>query len=107
MATLWFIITTLIGGLVIGLLGKAAAPGGRDDIKFLPLWIVGIVGMLLGSFLYWGVAGSNNGPFDGHEATWDNATNGIDWIRHLWQIVTTAILVVAATALLPRLTKKG
>jgi hypothetical protein len=37
MATIWFVITTLIGGLVIGLLGKIAAPGGKDDIKFLQI----------------------------------------------------------------------
>ena len=56
---------------VIGLIGKAVAPG--DRTKF-PLWLTvlcGVVGMLVGSFVYWGLFGSNNKPFDGHEATWD------------------------------------
>ncbi|UDY24564.1 GlsB/YeaQ/YmgE family stress response membrane protein [Nocardioides sp. Kera G14] len=106
MDVVWFIITTLIGGLIIGMLGKFVAPGGRDNISFLTMWVVGIIGMLVGSFLYWGVAGSNNKPFDGHEATWDNATNGIDWIRHLWQIVVTAVLVAIASAVLGRNTRR-
>ncbi len=105
MAVIWFIITTLVGGLIIGLLGKFAAPGGKDNIKFVPMWVVGIIGMLVGSFLYFGLFGHDN-HFDGHDATWDNATNGIDWLRHLWQIVVTAVLVAAATTVLPRFTKK-
>jgi uncharacterized membrane protein YeaQ/YmgE (transglycosylase-associated protein family) len=98
---LWTIIVTLVGGLVIGLLGKAAAPGDRDNI---PLWLTvvcGIVGMLVGSLVYWVLFGSDN-RFDGHKATWDNATNGIDWWRHLWQIAVAAVAVMAAAALTGR-----
>ena len=40
---LWTILTTLIGGTVIGLLGKAVAPGDRDNV---PLWLVIICGMV-------------------------------------------------------------
>jgi uncharacterized membrane protein YeaQ/YmgE (transglycosylase-associated protein family) len=93
---LWTIIVTLVGGLIIGLLGKWVAPGDRDNI---PLWLTvvcGVVGMLVGSWLYWGLFGSNNGNFDGHEATMTNATNGIDWLRHLWQIGVAALAVMAA-----------
>lgn len=93
---LWTIIVTLVGGLVIGLLGKAVAPGDRDNI---PLWlttICGIVGMIVGSLVYWGLFGHNNGNFDGHAAKWDNATNGVDWIRHIWQIAVAALAVMAA-----------
>jgi uncharacterized membrane protein YeaQ/YmgE (transglycosylase-associated protein family) len=93
------IIVTLIGGTIIGLLGKFVAPGNRDNI---PLWltiICGIGGMLIGSYLYWVLFGENNRNFDGHEATWDNSTNGVDWWRHLWQVIVAAVLVVvAATA---------
>ncbi len=106
MGVIWFIITTLVGGAIIGWLGKLVAPGDKDDIKFVPMVVVGVVGMLIGSFLYWGIAGHNNGPFDGHEATWDNATNGIDWWRHIWQIVVTAVLVAASTTVLPKFAKK-
>lgn len=99
---LWTIIVTLVGGTVIGLLGKAVAPG--DRTKF-PLWLTvlcGIVGMIVGSFVYWGLFGHNNGPFDGHEAKWDNATNGIDWLRHLWQIGVAAVAVIVAAMLTGR-----
>ena len=44
----------------------------------------------------------SNGSFDGHEATWDNATNGIDWIRHLWQVVVAAVAVIVAAAVTGR-----
>ena len=84
--------------LVFGLLGKAVAPGDRDHI---PLWLTvvcGIGGMLLGSLVYWWLFGSNNGSFDGHAAKWDNATNGIDWWRHAWQVAVAAVLVMFAAA---------
>lgn len=99
---LWTIIVTIVGGTVIGLLGKAVAPG--DRTKF-PLWLTiacGVVGMLVGSFVYWGLFGSNNGNFDGHEATWDNTTNGIDWLRHAWQIGVAAVAVIVAASLTGR-----
>ena len=99
---LWTIIVTIVGGTVIGLIGKAFAPG--DRTKF-PLWLTmacGIVGMLVGSLLYWILVGHNNGSFDGHKATWDNATNGIDWMRHLWQIVVAAVAVIVASVMTGR-----
>lgn len=99
---MWTIIVTLVGGLIIGLLGKWVAPGDRDRI---PLWLTvlcGIVGMYVGSLVYWGLFGSNNGSFDGHKATMNNATNGVDWIRHVWQIGVAALAVMAAAALTGR-----
>jgi uncharacterized membrane protein YeaQ/YmgE (transglycosylase-associated protein family) len=81
------ILMALIGGTVIGLLGKAAAPGNRDRI---PLWltvICGIGGVLLGTWLYVDVAGFN--------AT----TSGVDWWRHTWQVAAAAVLVVIAAGL--------
>ena len=59
--------------------------------------ICGIVGMIAGSFIYWGLFGHNNGNFDGHKATWDNATNNVDVMRHLWQIGVAALAVMAAS----------
>ncbi|MBM0127870.1 GlsB/YeaQ/YmgE family stress response membrane protein [Pimelobacter simplex] len=102
---LWTIIVTIVGGAIIGVIGKAVAPGDRTKFPFWLTVLCGIVGMLVGSFLYWGIAGNNNGPFDGHEATWDNATNGIDWIRHVWQVVVAAVAVIVAAALTGR--RKG
>ncbi len=107
MDVIGFILVTLIGGLILGLLGKWVAPGDKDNI---PLWLTvvcGVVGMLVGSFLYWFIFGQNNAAFDGHEATWDNATNGIDWWRHVWQVVVAAVAVVAASTITGRNTTKG
>ncbi|GAA3534016.1 GlsB/YeaQ/YmgE family stress response membrane protein [Nocardioides daeguensis] len=99
---LWTIIVTIVGGAIIGVIGKAVAPGDRTKFPFWLTVLCGIVGMLLGSFLYWGIAGNDNGRFDGHAATWDNATNGIDWMRHLWQVVVAAVAVIVAAALTGR-----
>ena len=57
---IWTIIVTLVGGLIIGLLGKLVAPGDRDHI---PLWLTvlcGIGGMLLGSLVYYALFGVND-----------------------------------------------
>ncbi len=99
---LWTIIVTIIGGTIIGLIGKAVAPGDRTKFPLSLTIVCGVVGMLVGSFLYWGIAGHNNANFDGHPATWDNATNGIDWMRHLWQIVIAAVAVIVAASLTGR-----
>ncbi|PWN04785.1 hypothetical protein DJ010_04005 [Nocardioides silvaticus] len=96
MDVLWLIIVTVIGGAIIGTLGKMVAPGDRDKIPFWLTVVCGIVGMLVGSYLYWWLFGHNNGSFDGHEATPTNATNGIDWLRHLWQVAAAAVTVMVA-----------
>jgi uncharacterized membrane protein YeaQ/YmgE (transglycosylase-associated protein family) len=102
MDVIWLIITTLVGGTIIGLLGKWVAPGDRDKIPFWLTVLCGIVGMLVGSYLYWVLFGDNNPRFDGHKAEPDNATNGIDWIRHLWQVATAAVAVMVAAVVTGR-----
>lgn len=90
---LWTIIVTLVAGTIIGLLGKAVAPGDRDNI---PLWLTvlcGIGGCLLGSYLYAAVYDCTD---------MDNCTNGVDWWRHAWQIGVAAILVVLAATVTGR-----
>jgi uncharacterized membrane protein YeaQ/YmgE (transglycosylase-associated protein family) len=89
------ILVTLIGGTIIGLLGKLIAPGDRDNIPFWLTVVCGIIGMLVGSYLYFVLFGENN-TVDGKPATWDNTTEGIDWLRHLWQVVVAALAVMAA-----------
>jgi len=83
------ILWALIGGTIVGFLGKWFAPGKRD----IPLWLTilcGIGGVLVGNFLYVDV-------FNFRENTF-----GLDWWRHIWQIVVAAVLVVTAAALLGR-----
>ena len=90
---IWTIIVTLVGGTIIGLLGKLVAPGSRDSI---PLWLTivcGIGGMLIGSYLYAGLYDC---------ADMNNCTNGVDWWRHLWQVGVAAILVMVAATLTGR-----
>jgi uncharacterized membrane protein YeaQ/YmgE (transglycosylase-associated protein family) len=87
------ILTALIAGTVIGILGKFLAPGGRDNI---PLWLTvvcGVGGVFIGSYVYAAI-------FDC--ADMNNCTNGVDWWRHLWQIVVAAVLVVIAAGVTGR-----
>jgi uncharacterized membrane protein YeaQ/YmgE (transglycosylase-associated protein family) len=84
------LLLLLIGGIIIGLLGKFLAPGSRDNI---PLWLTivcGIVGILLGNWLYVDVFGGKC------------ATSGVDWLRHIVQIITAAVLVVIAAGVTGR-----
>jgi len=76
------ILWALVGGTIIGLLGKMAAPGDKSHV---PLWLTvvcGIGGIVVGNFLYTLFFAAN--------------TPGFDWWRHAWQIVAAAILVSVA-----------
>ncbi|HEY9562827.1 MAG TPA: hypothetical protein VIR30_03560 [Nocardioides sp.] len=82
------ILWVLLGGAVVGLLGKFIAPGDRDNI---PLWLTvlcGIGGMLIGNWAYGQV--------------FDPETARIDWWRHTWQVATAAILVMLAAGITGR-----
>jgi uncharacterized membrane protein YeaQ/YmgE (transglycosylase-associated protein family) len=78
------VLWALIGGTVIGFLGKTFAPGKRDIALWLTI-LIGIGGVLLGNWLYVDV-------FDFQENT-----ARIDWWRHTWQVAAAAILVVLVT----------
>ena len=54
---LWTIIVTLVGGIIIGSLGKLLAPGHRDNIPFWLTVVCGVVGMLVGSWVYYAIFG--------------------------------------------------
>ncbi|RJS46662.1 GlsB/YeaQ/YmgE family stress response membrane protein [Nocardioides cavernaquae] len=84
------ILVALIGGTIIGILGKVVAPGGRDQI---PLWLTilcGIGGIVAGTYLWTEVFG---GQAD---------AEGFDFFRHLTQIVVAAVLVVIAAGITGR-----
>lgn len=84
------VLWTLVGGVVIGLLGKLVAPGDRDNV---PLWATvacGVAGILIGSWLY-------VGPFNGAAET-----PGVDWLRHVLQVGVAAVAVMIAAAVLGR-----
>ncbi|TSB19821.1 GlsB/YeaQ/YmgE family stress response membrane protein [Streptomyces sp. NBC_01525] len=69
----------LIVGLILGLIAKAIIPGKQH----IPLWltvICGLIGSVLGN---WAATGLGV-----------NETRGIDWIRHLLQLIGAIILVV-------------
>lgn len=74
MGWLWAIIV----GLVLGLLAKAIIPGKQH----IPLWLTVILGMI------GGIAGNAIARAAGVEAT-----AGIDWWRHIFQLVAALILV--------------
>lgn len=84
------ILFALIGGTIIGILGKWLAPGGRDNI---PLWLTvlcGVGGIFAGTWIWTEV-------FNGQE----NA-DGFDFFRHLTQVVVAAFLVVIAAGVTGR-----
>ncbi|MEU2912423.1 GlsB/YeaQ/YmgE family stress response membrane protein [Streptomyces massasporeus] len=74
MGWLWAIIV----GLVLGLIAKAIIPGKQH----LPLWLTVILGMI------GGIAGNAIARAAGVDAT-----SGIDWWRHVFQLVMAIILV--------------
>jgi uncharacterized membrane protein YeaQ/YmgE (transglycosylase-associated protein family) len=84
------ILFLLIGGIVIGILGKWVAPGDRDKIPFWLTIVCGIVGIFLGNWLYVDVLGGKC------------ATSGVDWLRHIVQVIAAAIVVMVAATVTGR-----
>ena len=72
------IIGTIIFGAVIGILARLVLPG-RQNIGALMTVVLGIIGALIGYWI-WGMIGNGN-------------TSGIDWIRWIISIIAAAILV--------------
>jgi uncharacterized membrane protein YeaQ/YmgE (transglycosylase-associated protein family) len=74
MSWLWAIIV----GLVLGLIARAILPGKQQ----IPLWLTAVFG-ILGSVLgNWAATGLGV-----------NDTKGIDWIRHLLQLIGAVVVV--------------
>src|SRR4029450_3176071 len=91
------IILLIIGGAIIGLLGKFVAPGDKDNI---PIWLpvlCGIGGGVLGSVTHSPVWGSR-----ARAAVGGNGSGGVAWVRWLVAIITAAVLVVIASTVTGR-----
>jgi uncharacterized membrane protein YeaQ/YmgE (transglycosylase-associated protein family) len=86
--TITGIITAILVGIVIGVLGRLVVPG-RQNISVIVTILVGIVAAFLGTAL----ARALGLP---------TATNGIDWIELLVQVVVAAIGVAFVSALMGR-----
>jgi uncharacterized membrane protein YeaQ/YmgE (transglycosylase-associated protein family) len=82
------IISAIVVGLILGLLGRLVVPGKQN----IPLWltiIVGIVAAFIGGFIASALG-------------YGNANGGIPWILIIIQIVVAAILVVLTANLYGR-----
>ncbi|MDL5200745.1 GlsB/YeaQ/YmgE family stress response membrane protein [Streptomyces sp. ALI-76-A] len=74
MGWLWAIIV----GFVLGLIAKAIIPGKQHS----PLWLTTIFG-ILGAIVGNAIA----------RAAGVEATSGIDWMRHLFQLIAAVVIV--------------
>lgn len=77
------LITVLLAGLVVGLLGKFVAPGGKDNIPISLAVICGIGGVVVGWYVYRAFGG--------------NGSPGVDWTRWIVAIAVSAVFVVIAS----------
>ena len=87
------IIGLILGGAIIGFLGRVVAPGDRDKI---PLWLTivcGIGGVIIGWFIYTAFGG--------------NGSSGVDWVRWIVAIACAAVLVVIASTITGKNRKSG
>jgi uncharacterized membrane protein YeaQ/YmgE (transglycosylase-associated protein family) len=87
------IIGVLVAGIIIGLLGKLVAPGDKDNV---PLWLTlvcGLVGVVIGWYVYAAFGG--------------NGSNGVDWTRWIVAVVVAAVLVVIASTVTGRNTDRS
>jgi uncharacterized membrane protein YeaQ/YmgE (transglycosylase-associated protein family) len=72
------ILWIIIGGAIIGVIARLVMPG-RQAIPWWLTILVGIVGMLVGDWL---------ARLIGVEET-----DGIDWIRHILQVVVAVVAI--------------
>lgn len=89
---LWGIITTIVVGLILGIIGRMIAPGDQK----IPMWLTiltGIVAAFIGNWLA-GVFGVRDTP-------------GIDWIRHAFQVGAAIIGVIGAAAIYAKIKGGG
>ena len=81
------ILGTIIFGAIVGILARAVLPG-RQAYGWIVTIVLGIVGALIGYWV-WGALGGHNTP-------------GIDWIRLAISVAAAALLSFIYTALTRR-----
>jgi len=74
------IIVTVILGAIIGALARLVLPG-KQNISTPVTVILGILGALIGSWLYTALSGNSD-------------TKGIDWIALIIGVIVAALLIV-------------
>jgi uncharacterized membrane protein YeaQ/YmgE (transglycosylase-associated protein family) len=82
------IITAIIVGAIIGALGRLVVPGRQP----IPIWLTIVVG-IIAAFI---------GTFIARAVGIPTATNGIDWLELLVQVIVAAIGVVIVANLYSR-----
>lgn len=82
------IIVTVILGAIIGALARLVLPG-KQNISTVVTVILGILGALIGSWVWTGLL--NEGD-----------TSGIDWIALIIGVIVAALLIVAYTSMTDR-----
>lgn len=85
---IWGIISAIVVGLILGVVGRLLAPG-KQKIPFWLTIVVGIIAAFIGNWLA-GVFGVRDTP-------------GIDWIRHIFQVVVAIIGVILAAGIWARI----
>jgi uncharacterized membrane protein YeaQ/YmgE (transglycosylase-associated protein family) len=86
--TITSIITAILIGIVVGVLGRLLVPG-RQSIGILVTILVGIVSAFIGT----AIARALGIP---------TVTNGVDWLELLVQVIVAAIGVALVSALMGR-----
>jgi uncharacterized membrane protein YeaQ/YmgE (transglycosylase-associated protein family) len=81
------IIGTIIFGAIIGVLARLVVPG-KQAMGWIITIVIGIVGALVGYWLWGQIASPGNAN-----------TGGIDWIRWLISIAVAVVLTLGYTAL--------
>ena len=86
--TITSVITAILIGIVVGVLGRLVVPG-RQPIGMLVTILVGIVSAFIGT----AIARAIGIP---------TVTNGIDWLELLVQVIVAALGVALVSALMGR-----
>ena len=86
--TITSIITAILIGVVVGILGRLALPG-KQPIGMLVTILVGIVAAFIGT----AIARALGIP---------TATNGVDWLELLVQVIVAAVGVALVASLMGR-----